>query len=388
MSVAITNKVASDRAISIWVVPEDVKGVLKEPTAEHRVEGYDVTYPKQIPEYENSKERAQTRDVLDRCQGQMPAGDWEFTTSCRPDGLGVAPAERDLMTALVGTETINSGVDVLYTLALEKTSVSIWFLIDHTMVFCSGATVGGLTVSMEDCPIELKWKGQFMAMGVTGTDEIATTVDPAAVEVYVSNADKYTIGGFIVLADATGAIVDDNAGAGYEVLAVDYDLDKLTTPAITTGVASGGFAAPLDVGGTVLGNKLDSRTATVEIDTIAKSVIDFNIEVADQPEYLDRERTPSGYPEDYSEVQREVTGTLTLSFRRDDAEYIKDAISGDEKTITFKVGELEGYQLEIPMPRCVLEVPEIEEDTPIVHLNINYQALAVTGEDSYSVKYL
>ncbi len=389
MSTAITNKIANDRDIQVWVVPETVIGTLQQPLAEHFVSAFDITYPKQVPDYENSKERAATRDVLDRCQGAMPAGEWSFSTKCRPTGLGMVPVEHNLIHGLEGLQTVNSGVSVEYEPAMEKPSYSIWFLVDHTMIFCSGATVGGATLNLEDCSLVWQWSGGFMRMGIAGTDDLRAIIAPASAIAPVTDKDKFSIGGVVVLTDSAGVVVDDNSGVGYTVTGISDTVEELSvTPAFTIGAAADGLVRPLDVGGIVDGNPLETRHSTVTIDSVVKPVIGFSFVFSDNPEYLTREKTASGYPESYAEVVREITGEVALAFRRDEAGQFKKAIEGESENITLDCGDLPGYMLKIEIPRASIDVPELNEETPIVEMTINYTALAITGEDSNKVTYL
>lgn len=385
--ISTTNRIASDSAVGVWVVPETTPGTLAPPSAEHKLAAFDVSYPSQVPEYTNSKEKALTRDVLDRCQGQTPAGEWGFSTYCRPKGVAEQPQEHNLLTGLAGIETVGAS-NVTYSLALQKPSYSIWFLIDHTMIYCQGATVGNCELSLEECSIIYKWGGGFMTMGVVGTDPLDAAVAPGVTVVPVTDSNKFTAGGVIQLADADGNVVDDNGGSGYTITDVNDATYALTiTPAIVTGAAADGFIAPFDPGGTVGGNPLETRTAIVTIGGVQKPIVEFTWSVTDEPEYLTREKTPQGFPISYAETQREVGGNLRLVFRRDDADAFRLANEGTEQPMTLTVGTLAGYTLEIPMPRTKLDMPAIEESEPIVESNTEYTALATSGEDSYTVVY-
>ncbi len=387
MTVSITNRIASDRNITVWVVPEETPGDLAYPAATDIVGAFDITYPTQVPEYTNSKERAQTRDVLNRCQGSMPAGEFAFSTYARPDGLGIVPQEHNLIEGLSGLETILPGTSVIYALQLQKKSYSIWFLVDHTMIFCKGATIGAATLNLEDCSLIYQWSGKFMLMGVTGTDPLTDAVSALETEIQVTNTDKYSPESLVAFADSNGDIVDDNGGSGYKVGSVQDKTHFTITPGAVIGAPFDGFVAPFNPGGALSGNPLETRTATVTMDGVVKPIVDFEWTVTDEPEYLDREKTPSGHPESYAETQREVGGEISLVFRRDDAIEFKKAFEGTQQEIILTCGDLPGYILEIIMPRCQVDVPAIEEAEPIVEIKMPYTAIAVTGEDSYTAVY-
>lgn len=385
--ISITDRIASDRAVSVWVIPESSPGVLEYPEAEFLIGAFDITYPTQVPEYTNSKEKAQTRDIINRCQGQLPAGEWAFSTYARPAGAGVTPPEKNLLLALAGQAVVDAGVSVTYSLLTQKPSVSIWFLIDHTMMFCKGATVGDMELNLEDCSLTYQWSGGFMAMGVVGTEILSAEATVAAKIIPIVATDKYSIGGQVVLASAAGAVTDDNGGDGYIIDTIQDGVSLTVLTNLLVGQAAAGFVAPFNPGGSLDGSVLETRHSIVKIATVEKPIVEFTFSVADSPEYLDREKTPVGYPISYAEVQREVTGNVNLAFRRDDADEIKKAYEGVEQAIVLTVGNLAGYIVEIAMPRTKSDVPIPTEAEPIVELDIPYTALGISGEDSYSIVY-
>lgn len=385
--ISTTNRIASDRNITVWIVHETTAGEIAYPVADDIIGAFDITYPTQVPEYENSQEKAQTRDILNRCQGQMPAGEWGFSTYCRPKGPGILPQENMLWYGLAGQGLEVPATDVTYSLTLQKPSFSLWFLIDHTMMFCKGATVGTCELTLEDCSLTFQWSGGFMAMGVTGTEVLSGDAVAATRILPVANTDKYSLGGAVMLTDATGSITDTNGGTGYIIESIQDNTSLTVSTDIVTGQVAGGFVAPFNPGGSLSGSPLETRTATVEIATVQKPVVDFTWTSEDSPEYLDREKTPVGHPISYAEVQREISGEVNLAFRRDDADEIKKAYEGVEQPIVLTVGDTPGFIFELSMPRTKSDVPSPEEAEPIVELTIPYTALGTNGEDSYTVVY-
>ena len=225
-------------------------------------------------------------------------------------------------------------------------------------------------------------------MGVSGTDPLTAAVTVGTSVATVTNNDKYSLGGVVAFTDAAGLVVDDNGGDGYTITDVSTITEQITVSSVlVVGAPVDGFVIPLDFGGSIEGNPLETRHSTVEIDGIVKPIIGFTFVVADEPEYLTREKTPSGYPESYAEVVREISGEVVLAFRRDEAVQFKKAIEGTTQLIKLLVGNLEGYMIEIPLPRASIDVPVLNEETPIVEMTIKYTAIATTGEDSNKVIY-
>lgn len=383
----MNNAIANLNEVQIWVVRETTPGELVYPTADDALLAYDITYPTQSPEFENSQERAKTRDVIDRCQNQMPPGEYSFTVTSRPNGPGNPPAEHVLLESMAGLVTETPGTNVLYEPALKKPAFSLWVLASHTMFFCSGATVGTATLSIENCPLEWEFGGMFMVMGVTGTESLNGVVGAGVQDIPVLNTDKFSVGGKIALQDATGLVVDDNGGAGYTVDSLVEDTSLHITDVTLVGAAADGWVVPFNPGHTTPGTRLESRTAVVSLNGVEKSVAGFTWTTTDEPEYLDRERTPSGYPESYAETRREVSGELQLIFREDDAEFFKQALESKRQPLSITVGEQAGFQFTLAMPSVQMDMPVLSEVDPLLEQAAPYTALAVTGEDSYSVDY-
>lgn len=384
----MANYTAIARIQSVFVVEETTKGVLVPPSSTDLVIVAGMASINQQPSFTNSSNVRNSRDILERFQDKTPPGDWSCPVYVTPSGvLGTPPQESVLLKSLLGTETINAGVSVVYTPALTKAAFSMWLRKDHTVFHLSGCTVGSGKFSLatkDGAKIEMS--GQGMQMGWAGTDETASLAAESATTIVVLDAKKYTENAMIEFVESD--VVKNNTDAGYTVTAVDTDTNTLTiTPGLEEEIASGSVVQGWLPAGTEVGSPLESRKGYAQIDGSDFPVQSMDCNISDAPKYLDDEITVSGYVEDYAETERSVSGTAKIYFRQDDVGYFYDGLSSASRELDMVIGDTAGSIVEIAQPNASLSVPSIEEADPTVALSMPYVGLGTDGEDSISITY-
>lgn len=113
----------------------------------------------------------------------------------------------------------------------------------------------------------------------------------------------------------------------------------------------------------------------------------ISINYSDQVKMLDDEMTTTGYPSDYVESDRGVSGTITTYFRQDDVAQFVDGLAGSDKAVVITFGDTAGSKLEVSMPKCKMQVPKVSTNAPTVNLNVDYTALGTNGEDSIALTF-
>jgi len=387
----MSNKVAVRRDHEVFVVPETTKGTLVAPAAGNYIIPVGLAAMNQSPSFTDSEEIQNTRDIMDRFQDRMPAGEWSFPIYCRPSGAaGTAPMEKELLEALFGTETIVGATSVTYTQAIEKPSVSIWVKNDHTVFFASGATVSSARFSVATKgALKIDLSGKFMQMGIVGTQDLAAAAIATATTGTVDDASCYSVGGKIEFYDVSAGTVDDNSGAGYTISGVNTTTNVLTfTPGLADGFDIDDTVRPWLPTGTVVGSPVENRKTTASINSVSTNVKKFDISVEDPAAYLEDEITTSDYVEDYVEDTRKISGSIGLVFRANDAKYFIDNVAGANIPLSLVVGTTAGSIVTISMPNCSLDVPKTQDSSPTVALDIPFVALGnTTGEDSMSIAF-
>ena len=382
----MANKITIAREHKVFAVLESTAGSLTFPSDSDLVipAGYGVL--NQNPTYTDSEEVIDSRSLINRFQDRLPAGDWELPIYIRPDGtLGNKPQGANIFKALFGAETADA-TGVFYTLAKELPSLSIWAKIGPQVFFCQGTTVNQMrfSVSVKGAPV-LTFSGNFMYMGWVGTDTLSAAVDGTVTPVTaipVTDAKKFRVGGRIVIGD------DDNAGAGFEITAVDVATNTLTiSPGIATTQAAGATVAPFLPTGTVVGSPVESRDITVSVGGVTTKIKSADLTITNNVQYLEDEIGPEAYPTAYVEDRRSVSGSLSLYFRQDDLKLFYDGYQGNEVALEIDCGQDAGKQARFIMDRVNLSVPRINPTAPTVELNMDFVALGTNGEDEIKLNF-
>lgn len=343
----------------------------------------------QNPNFSNSNEIRNSRDILDRFLDARPAGSWNFPTYMRPSGTaGDEPQDDVLYECFFGDKTVNSGTDVTYSQALTKPSFSMFLKKGHTVFFAKGCTVSQFNPTVSNTGgVNQEWEGGLMWMGWTGVDKLAASASQDDTEIEVADAKKFTEGSWIY----NSTTDDDNGGDGYKVASVDTETNTLT---LETGISdSGGWSEddviePFLPEGTEVGEPLANRLTTVDIGSeTGKKVQSLDLSLNDPVQYIEDEITTDGYPTDYLEQQRDFTGTINMYFRQDDAKYFADGFADTEQDVSVNFGDSAGEQAELSLPHSSLEVPQVSVSAPAVNLAISLTALGDAGEDSCSLKF-
>ena len=384
---APTNIIGIARQQTVFAVKETTKGTLAFPAAaDPFIVAAGYVDMNQNPSFSNSEEIRNSRDVLSQFQDMTPAGSFSLPLYVRPAGTaGSAPMGDVALESLLGTKTVNSSTSVVYSPGMTKPSFSLWAKKGHTMFFASGAVAEQMSVSAQNKGgIKLDLSGSFLRLGWAGRDAVAATASAAATTVTVNDAKKYTIGAVI-----QNVTKSDHGTNGYTVTAVNTSTNVLT---ISPALPAGGWAIS-DVlegylpAGTDVGTPLESRKTTATVGGVSKVAQSISITYGDQVKMLDDEMTTTGYPADYVESDRSVSGTMTTYFRQDDVAQFVDGLAGNNKAVVITFGDTAGSKLEVSMPKCKLQVPKVSTSAPTVNLSVDYTALGTNGEDSIALTF-
>jgi hypothetical protein len=385
----ITNPIGTAREQAFFFSLESARGSLIAPASNAGLITAGYADMSQNPSFTDSEEiPTNTRGLIDQFQDQTGAGTCTVPFYLRPSGTaGVAPLADGILTSLFGKKTVTSGTKVVYSPAITKPSGSAWFKRGHTLFFSRGGVVdqGKITASNKGAA-KLEANLQFMQMGWAGRDGVASAAAAAATQVTVYKAKKYAVGALI-----HNKTKSDHATVGYTVTAVDVVSNKLTiSPGIVT---AGGWEVDdiiegwLPTASTSIGRPIESRKTVVTIGGTARTLQSLDLTFADKVVMIVDEMTPSGFPEDYGEDVRKVSGMIKLHFRANDAVAFYDGSNGTEQAISIQFGDTAGYKSRIDMPRCRLQVPKPSTNAPFVDISIDFTALEQDGEDSITLTF-
>lgn len=386
--------IQNPRRQRIIVVKEATEGTLQAPVAGGLLVPAGFVDISQSPNFSDSEEIKESRDVTDRFQGRWNAGEFVVPMYLRPSGTaGTAPDGDVLFECLMGLKTVTASTSVAYTQAVDKPSFSLWRKLDEMLLWARGCVPTGMALNVQTGAggAMVNFTGQFAEMGWCGTSTLSGShsIDATTIQLGTDEAKKYKAGSFVEFTD--GTTTWNNSDAGYEITAVDTDNDQLT---ITDG-AAGGLEIAMDDGDTIqpwlptgseVGEPLEMRKAFARFDSTVTVVRSISLNIGDPVEYLE-EITQDAYPSTYSGMRRDIGGTIGKMLRQAD---IADFWYGDNNTtrdLDLVVGDTAGSIVTFNAPKAEFEFPAISNADPTVEETINWKALGTSGEDSMSITF-
>jgi len=341
----------------------------------------------QNPNFTDSDEGRNTRDVISRFSDARPAGTWTIPTYMRPSGTaGTAPQDDLLYESFFGKKSVVTNTSVTYTQAIEKPSFSIWLQQDHTLFFASGATVSTLKPTITNQGgVKQEWSGGFMYMGWVGSDIVTAGQSAGATQIKVSDTKRFCVGGRVYNKTKN----DDNSGAGYEITAIDSGTSKIT---IDTGISVAwelnDEVTPFLPARVTVGDPLQNSLTTVDVGSdTGKKLQSLDFTLNDPVSYIEDEISQQGYPTAYLEDVRDYSGELNMYFRKNDLRYFYDAYHGTSTNVTVHFGTTAGSKATLTFPYASIEVPQISINAPAVNIAIKVKALGSSGEDSANLVF-
>jgi hypothetical protein len=215
-------------------------------------------------------------------------------------------------------------------------------------------------------------------MGWAGTS-VATAAVSAATAVPVADGTKFTAGAHIAL----GA--DNKSKAGYKIASVTGNV--LTLVDTVSCAAECVVAGYLDETTAGVGTPLESRATTISIAGTDKTLKSLSLDISSPAVYQVDEIVTDGYPIDYVEDTRSISGTLDMLFRQDDVGLFADGVNNVSKAVVVTVGSVAGSIFTLRLPFAELEVPSVTSSKPTVSLSAKVTALGSVGEDSATLAF-
>jgi len=382
--------IQNPRAQEVFAVIETTAGTRQAPVAGAFLVPAGYVDISQSPNFADSEEIIDSRDVTERFQGRWNPGEFTIPMYLRPSGsLGVAPDGDALFTSLMGAKTVNSGVSVVYSQTVDKSSFTLYRKIDDSLLWARGCVVTSMKPVVETGAggAMVTFSGQFAELGWCGTalTSGAHTIADDVITLATGTAKRYKAGSLVEFVDTTETVYDNTTG--YIIESVDYDADELTlTTGLEHGLTDGATCRPWLPTGTKVGTPLEMRKAYLVFDSVNKVLKGFSLDITDPISYIE-EITEDAYPVEYAGTKRDINGTATKVLRQADLE---DFYFGDTNTaadVSLIVGNVAGSICEINMPRTELEFPKLTNADPTVESAIGLKALATVGEDSLTITF-
>jgi hypothetical protein len=365
---------------------ETTYGTFVAPAATDAVKALNASFTFQQAR-ENRMDSRTTRSLLERYTGKKQVS-WSSEHYVIPSGAeGTAPDVGVMLKALMGTETVNGGVSVIYSLSDSQSGLTSLSLVQHfndvLMEAAKGAWVESCTISGKggDAP-RIKFEGGAADLVTTGTSTTNGATSGTTVTVQTADADNFDVDSVIKVGTA------DNSGAGFKVTAKSgAALTVNGSPAMGNGVSVIPFVPTETTAGAVLGGIAGSFL----IDGVAVGVItEFEVTIKNNIKPISDEALNEKVS-DFIVGYREVSGSVTLRGRSDVIKYHAQRRTDitDTKDLRLAIGTTAGKILTIDIDRAEwvnegIDSPEADEIT----IKLPFVALASSaGADEITLTF-
>jgi len=373
----------------LFLIKEDTCGVLKKPTGSNRA--YTVG-PAEFPQEQEFLDDEQIRATASRfspIKGRKMPGEWSFNTYVKPSGTpGTAPEHDVLFECALGTKTINVGTSVVYTLADQLDSFSLWIKKGHTVFALRGCTVQQPEFGIEGNAIAgISWSGNFMNRAYAGTVTATGTYSggEATITLPGGAAQRYTEGMYINV----GA--DTNTGAGYRITGVNYTNDTL---AITPVIAGNPGVTPqitpwLPTASAEVGEPVHGKNGMVTIGGEDTIVLSAKVTLNNNIKYYSDEKNNQWTAERFGRPgKREVDGEVELYFLKPGDAYFYRAEYQVSNALVIPAGNVSGYIMQISIPYAEYRTPTISGDEEFVQNVPFIGRCSATLNDELAITFL
>lgn len=383
MTIPITDLALARENIS-FVKLESAFGALAAFAATDAVAALGPPSVSQPLSFSDSEEVVNSRSLIARFRDKTPAGKWSLDLYSRPSGAaGTPPVESVPLECLLGKKTVNAGVSVVYSPALNLPSFSFGNRLGHSTRFAAGCLVesGKLSITAKG---GIKWSfsgpcRQVMQAGKATTIAGSTTT---VLNLEAGEAKLFDVGARVQV-DAA-----NNTGAGYTVTDSDEVADTIAiTPALAQAPASGVTVQGYLPTPTLAGAPLEGRLGSAQFDNVAVSITSADLTITNKLNMLEDEVTPDDFPSGYVPGARGVKGDLSLYFLRKYLGHFRQSRDQADVAVTLGGGTVAGSILTITNTHGRLDTPEISANNDTLMEKLPYTALGSVGEDEISIAY-
>lgn len=302
------------------------------------------------------KDHRGTRSQGDAVRGKR-SSKWSISAYLLPSGvLGTPPDIWPILKQGFGTETINAGASVVYTLLkfpeLTHKGLSIHAYAGHLHVGIKDAIVQELSIKGSGSQeAEIEASGEGTEVIVTGTSTLGSSASNGASSVTVATGDgqKFSVDSKVDIGTSTGHTVTAIAG------------DVLTITPVLVGAQSLGVTVkPNQPGFTTAGAPVTETEGSFKIDTVAIDILSASFKLANKLKMRTNEYGRSVASGFSSPTFREVGFEADIMLRRDYLKYYGHAKNLVQKDIEIAFGSTAGKRARLDMDKTEFKIPAFE----------------------------
>jgi len=371
-----------------FVKLETACGILVKPSTANRIYSVGpVDFGFEQEDLEDGQIRSSASKVSPK-KGRKNPGDFSFTTYVKPSGTpGLAPEHDVLFQCLMGVKTPDPGVKTTYSLANQLDSFSLWLKKGHTAFALRGCTINSAEFSIAGEAIaSIRWSGNSMETIWAGTETspanlIASTT---VIQLNTGGAALFCVGMYVSVGS------DTNGAAGYAIINVNYNLDRITigTPLATPQGIGATIAPWLPAAGVEVGEPVLGKLGMVTIATTDAIIKSASLSITNNIKYYTDEKNNTLTAERFGRPKmREINGSLNLYFLKRGLSYFYRSAYQIANALVIPAGNVSGYIMELLVPYAEYKTPKISGDEELGQ-DLSFMALASgSGNDELSIVF-
>lgn len=347
----------------MFIIKEDSCGTLKKPGVSNKaysIGPVDFNYEQEFLDDEQIRASASR---LSPIKGRKMPGDWSCSTYVKPSGTkGTAPEHDVLFDCAMGAKQENPGTSVVYSLATQLDSFSVWIKKGHTVFALRGCTVQNFEGMVSgDAIATINWSGNFMEQLWAGTCKAdgAYGGGESTINLKSGRAELYRNGMYVTIGD------DTNGGAGYLISGLNYNQDKFTiTPVLGSDVGTDPEIAPwIPTASAEVGTPVHGKLGMVTVAGKDAVILSGNVTLANNIKYYIDEKNNVFTAERFGRPSyRDVEGTLELYYLKRGPSYFYRAEYQIANALIIPAGNVAGYIMEMSVPYAEYRTPTISGD--------------------------
>lgn len=343
-----------------FAIIEDDCGTLKKFTTTSRIYTIAPVTFEQSQEFIPDDQVRASASQLSPIKGKKSIGSWSFDTYVKPSGTpGVAPEASVLFECGLGKRDINPGVSVVYSLANQLDSFSLYTLKGHTMFAIRGATVQTVKFNIAGNAIaSINWAGNYMEQLWAGTCNASGScpLGTTKIQLPAGHAALYRKDVYIQVGS------DHNSNAGYLITDVNFGTNQITiSPALGSNQGSGPEITPwYPTSVDEVGIPQHGKKGLVTIDQKDTIIDGAVVNLANNIKYYEDEKNNLWTAERFGRPKfRTVEGDIDLYFLKRGVSYYYRAEYQEDNALIIPAGNVAGYIMEIAIPYAEWKTPKI-----------------------------
>ena len=319
-----------------------------------------------------------------RVEGRTSAT-WSVNLIWRPSGTaGTRPDISDFFKLAFGTETVNGGTSVVYTLLKDRTGLwaSIFAKLTDIVQFVRGAIVQRMRISWTgDGLIMIEFSGVAKAFGETG-NTTANGTGTSATALTVADADFLSQYSIIQVGS------DTNSGAGFLIAtAPNFSTEVITLPSASSW-SNGAAIAPYTPTPTHVGSPVHGMLGSLSLDGGSTTIMYLGgaIEFNTGMDLLNNEAASSSPSDAIITGRREIGGTLDFLVRKTETYLMSHFRRKVAKDVRIILGDTAGALMQHDLD--VVEIDPVMRDVPdhgMVRVSLPFYAALTAAEDEYTM---